>query len=422
MEKQLLTFLDEGKSPYHVVDNVCRELEENGFLQLNEQNLWNLEKGKKYFVKRGETSIIAFQIPKKGALKFRITASHSDSPTFKVKQNPEMEVESKYLKLNVEKYGGSICATWMDRPLSVAGRIVVKKENGLQSIPVALDKDLLIIPNLAIHMNRDINKGVEYNPQVDLLPLYAMGEEKGKFIKQLAEEACVKPEEILDQDLFLYVRQKAVYLGANEEFIVSPRLDDLQCVFACKTAFLDASTKETDTINVLSIFDNEEVGSTTKQGANSTFLDDVLYRIAKGLSLGREEYLSMLADSFLISADNAHGVHPNHPQKADPTNRPYLNGGVVIKYHGNQKYTTDGYTGAYIKDLCNQALVPYQIYENRSDILGGSTLGNILTTQVSIKAADIGMAQLAMHSAVETAGREDVVSIVKMLNLFYEGR
>lgn len=422
MTKQLLTFLDKGKSPYHVIENLIQEMEQKGFVQLKEQETWELEKGKGYFVKRGDTSLIAFKLPKKEPRGYRISASHSDSPTFKLKENPEMTVEGQYVKLNTEKYGGSIHASWMDRPLSVAGRIVVKQKDGLKSIPVSIDKDLLVIPNVAIHMNRDLNKGVEYNAQVDMLPLYAMGEEKGLLKEQLAKEAGVKAEEILGQDLFLYVRQKAVCLGAKEEFIVSPRLDDLQCVFACKTAFLQSNAEQTDYINVCAVFDHEEVGSTTKQGADSTFLEDVLYRIAKGMSLKREQYLTMLADSFLISADNAHGVHPNHPEKADPTNRPYLNGGIVIKYHGNQKYTTDGMTGAYMKALCNQAKVPFQTYANRSDVAGGSTLGNIAATHVSIPAADIGLAQLAMHSAVETAGEKDTDYAVKILNLFYEGR
>lgn len=422
MTKQLLAFLDEGKSPYHVIQNLMQEMIKNGFTQLKEQEPWKLEKGKGYFVCRGETSLIAFTVPKREPQGYRITASHSDSPTFKLKENPEIAVEGKYVKLNTEKYGGSIHASWLDRPLSVAGRLVVKKKEGLQSVPVFLDKDLLVIPNVAIHMNREVNKGIEYNAQVDMQPLYAMGSETGLLKKQLAEAAGVAEEEILGQDLFLYVRQKAVCLGANEEFILSPRLDDLQCVFACKKAFLESAAKETDFINVCAVFDNEEVGSTTKQGADSTFLEDVLYRVAKGLSCTKERYLMLLADSFLISADNAHGVHPNHPEKSDPTNRPFLNGGIVIKYHGNQKYTTDGMTGAFVRELCQRAKVPYQTYANRSDVPGGSTLGNISAAHVSIPAADIGLSQLAMHSAVETAGREDTGYAVKMLKLFYEGR
>ncbi len=422
MTKQLLTFLDEGKSPYHVIRNLMYEMEQKGFSQLKEQKTWKLEKGKGYFVTRGETSLIAFTVPKVEPKGYRITASHSDSPTFKLKENPEISVEQQYLKLNTEKYGGSIHASWMDRPLSVAGRLIVREKEGFRSLPVSIEKDLLVIPNVAIHMNRDMNKGMEYNAQVDMLPLYAMGSQTGQFKEQLAKEAGVKPEDILGQDLFLYVRQKAVCLGANEEFIVSPRLDDLQCAFACKTAFLQADLESTEYINVCAVFDNEEVGSTTKQGADSTFLEDVLYRIAKGLSFKREQYLMLLADSFLISADNAHAVHPNHPEKSDATNRPYLNGGIVIKYHGNQKYTTDGLTGAVIKELCQKGGVPFQTYANRSDMPGGSTLGNIAASHVSIPAADIGLAQLAMHSAVETAGRKDTEYAVKVIKLFYEGR
>lgn len=422
MTKQLLTFLDEGKSPYHVIANLEREMEQKGFVLLKEQEFWKLEAGKGYFVNRGGSSLIAFTIPEKEPKGYRISASHSDSPTFKIKNNPEIIVEGQYIKLNTEKYGGSIHASWMDRPLSVAGRIVVKQNEGIQSVSVSVDRDLLVIPNVAIHMNPDINKGMEYNAQTDMLPLYAMGGESGQFQEQIAAAAGVKAEDILGQDLFLYVRQKAVCFGASEEFIVSPRLDDLQCVFACKRAFLQADSKKTEYVNVCAVFDNEEVGSTTRQGADSTFLEDVLYRIAKGLSMKREQYLMMLADSFLISADNAHGVHPNHPEKSDATNRPYLNGGVVIKYHGGQKYTTDGWSGAVVKELCKKAGVPFQTFANRSDMVGGSTLGNIAATHVSIPAADIGLSQLAMHSAVETAGRKDTEYAVKLLKLFYEGR
>lgn len=421
MIEKLLDFLEEGKSPYHVIENLVREMEQNGFVALQEADAWQLEKGKNYFVVRGGTSMVAFRIPEEEPKGYQITASHSDSPTFKLKEQPEIAVEEQYIKLNTEKYGGGIHSSWMDRPLSVAGRVVVSKEGRLQSKTVCIDKDLLVIPNMSIHMNREVNKGMEYNAQVDMLPLYTMGG-KGKFLSQLAEAAGVKATDILGQDLFLYVRQKPVCVGAEEEFIVSPRLDDLQCVFACKSAFLESKSEMTDRVNVFAVFDNEEVGSTTKQGADSTFLEDVLYRIAKGLSLKREQYLRMLANSFLISADNAHGVHPNHPEKSDPTNRPYLNGGIVIKYHGSQKYTTDGLTGAVIKELCQKAEVPFQTYANRSDIIGGSTLGNIAASHVSIPAADIGLAQLAMHSAVETAGRKDVEYAVKMLHRFYEWR
>lgn len=422
MTKQLLTFLDEGKTPYHVIQNLVQEMEKKGFQRLEESKPWKPEKGKGYYVLRGDTSLIAFTVPE-GELKgYRITASHSDSPSFKIKENPEMTVEGQYIRLNTEKYGGSIHSSWLDRPLSIAGRLAVRGAEGLRSVPVAINRDLLVIPGVAIHINRDVNKGTEYNAQTDMLPLYAMGSQTGRFRKLLAQEAGVKEEEILGQDLFLYVRQKAVCLGDGEEFIVSPRLDDLQCVFACKKAFLESAESGTEYMNVLAVFDNEEVGSTTKQGADSTFLQDVLYRAAKGLALKREEYLMLLSQSFLISADNAHGVHPNHPEKSDPTNRPYLNGGIVIKYHGNQKYTTDGMTGAVIKELCGKAKVPFQYYANRSDAVGGSTLGNISASHVSIPSADIGLAQLAMHSAVETAGSKDAAYAVKMLKVFYEGR
>ena len=326
------------------------------------------------------------------------------------------------MKLNTEKYGGMILSTWLDRALSVAGRVAVRDEKTgkIMTKLVNIDKDLLVIPNVAIHMNREMNKGVEYNPQTDMLPLFAdKTESKGRSSLQnmAAKAAGVKAEDILGQDLFLYVRERGRLLGEYGEFVLSPKLDDLQCVYAAIKAFTESTSE--DYINVCTIFDNEEVGSGTRQGADSTFLEDTLRRIAGGLSESEDRYLQWVADSFMISADNAHAVHPNHPEKADPTNRPYLNGGIVIKYHGSQKYTTDAVSAAYMKNLCRQAEVPYQTYANRSDILGGSTLGNISTAHVSVACVDIGLPQLAMHSAVETAGLKDTAYAVKALRVFF---
>ncbi len=278
-----------------------------------------------------------------------------------------------------------------------------------------------MIPNVAVHLNRNINSGIEYNPQVDMLPLYAgFDKEKGKdrFMRRIGEAAGVKPEDILGHDLFLYVREKGRILGDEGEFVMSPRLDDSQCVFACTKAF--AESMPSNYMNVCAVFDNEEVGSGTRQGADSTFLEDVLWRIGEGLQMSRAEFLQKIAGSFLISADNAHAVHPNHPEKSDPTNRPYLNGGPVIKYHGSQKYTTDAVSAAKIKAWCVTAGVPYQSYANRSDVVGGSTLGNISTAHVSVASADIGLPQLAMHSAVETAGIRDTQYAYDMLKAFYQ--
>lgn len=419
----LLEFIEQSPSAYHAVENVKNTLLEKGFVELKEQESWTVKPAKGYFVIRNGSSIIAFRMPKKQPKGFHIAASHSDSPTFKVKEKAEMAVEEKYIKLNTERYGGMILSTWLDRPLSVAGRIVVKGAEGEPQVKlVNVDKDLLVIPNVAIHMNREINSKFEYNAQTDMLPLMALGtKEEGNnlLLKEVAAAVGVEAEEILGQDLFLYVREKGRILGANAEFVLSPKLDDLQCVYTSLQAFAEAKPK--NYTNVLAVFDNEEVGSGTAQGADSTFLQDVLLRIGESLELTHGAYCSMIAESFLISADNAHAVHPNHPEKADPTNRPYIGGGIVIKYHGSQKYTTDAVSAAKLKLLCEKAKVPYQTYTNRSDIAGGSTLGNISTAHVSLSSVDIGLPQLAMHSAVETAGVQDTEAAVKLfIQLFHE--
>lgn len=424
--REMLDFIDRSPGCYHAVDNIRQCLEKDGFEELSEAEDWKLAEGRGYFVIRGGSSLIAFRIPEEAAGRcsckgFHMTASHSDSPSFKVKEEPEITVEDKYVKLNTEKYGGMILSTWLDRPLSVAGRIAVRGEKGhggIETKLVNMDEDLLVIPNVAIHMNRDMNKGVEYNPQVDMLPLFAgdpEGAKKNALLRKVAKMAGVRPEEVLGQDLFLYVREKGRIIGENGEFVLSPRLDDLACVYASVKAFTESRPSEY--INVCAVFDNEEVGSGTRQGADSTFLEDTLVRICG--KLHGQEYRRMAAGSFLISADNAHAVHPNHPEKADPTNRPYVNGGIVIKYHGSQKYTTDAVSGAVMKSICMEAGVPFQIYANRSDIAGGSTLGNISTAHVSVPSVDIGLPQLAMHSAVETAGVRDIGYAVKALKAFY---
>ena len=367
---------------------------------------------------RNDSALIAFAIPEEEAKGYRIMASHSDSPTFKIKENPEMEAEGRYVKLNVERYGGMICAPWFDRPLSVAGRVVVKEGEEIVSKLVDVDRDLLMIPNLAIHMNREVNDGYKFNAQKDMLPLYGMSSAKGTFLKTVAEAAGVKEEEILGHDLFLYNRQEGTVWGAEEAFVSSARLDDLQCAFSSLKGFL--AGKKEKYIAVHCVLDNEEVGSGTKQGAASTFLRDVLVRINSGLGQDQEDYLRRLAGSFMVSADNAHAVHPNYGEKADPVNRPCMNEGIVIKHSANQKYCTDGVSAAVFKDLCKRAGVPFQTFTNRSDILGGSTLGNISTTQVAVNAVDIGLAQLAMHSPYETAGVKDTVYLIKAAEMLFE--
>ena len=424
--EEMLKFIQKSPTCFHAVGNLKEMLETEGYQELKEAEDWSVVKGGKYYVVRNDSSLIALQFPDKDEIKgFHMVASHSDSPSFKVKEGPEMIVEKQYVKLNTEKYGGMILSTWLDRALSVAGRVVVKEGETLQTKLVNIDRDLLVIPNVAIHMNREMNKGVEYNPQVDMLPLMAGSlsseqEQDGKnaLLKMVAKEAGVEPEDIWGQDLFLYTREPGMILGANEEFVFSPRLDDLQCAYSSMKAFLESKPQEY--INVCAVFDNEEVGSGTRQGADSTFLEDVLIRVCEAADKTPGQYRQLVAGSFLISADNAHAVHPNHPEKADPTNRPYLNGGIVIKFHGNQKYTSDAVSSAKMKDLCKKAGVPCQIYTNRSDILGGSTLGNISTAHVSVSSVDIGLPQVAMHSAVETAGIMDTWYCVEALKVFYQ--
>lgn len=416
--EKCLAFIDESVSCYHAVENVERQLQKNGFTRLEEKEGWEISEGGSYYVKRGGSSLIAFRIPKGEMKGFHIAASHSDSPTFQIKTNPEIMVEDQYLELNTEGYGGVLYSTWFDRCLSIAGRVIYVGEDGLKEVNVNIDEDLLVIPSLAIHMNRDANKGMELNPQTALLPLMGSGQTKGKLKEKLSALAGVDAGEILGDDLFLYVREKGRIAGGKKELIISPRLDDLECVYASMEAIMGTVPKEYCTMCV--IFNHEEVGSHTKQGAASTFLKDALERIGECLEKTGSDYLRLLADSFMISADNAHALHPNYTGKADPTNRPVPNGGIVIKRHGGQKYTTDGYSEAVMKSICREAEVPYQDYHNRSDIPGGSTLGNISAGQVSIPTADIGLAQLAMHSAVETAGSMDVEYLIRVLKNFYE--
>ena len=417
LNRKLMDFLDHSVNAFFAVENMREILLKEGFHPLYEGEDWQLESGEKYFVTRNDSALIAFVLPKKPIKGFQMMASHSDSPVFKVKTDPEIEVDKAYIQLNVEKYGGMICSPWLDRPLSVAGRVLLRTSKGVETRLLNIDRDLLIIPNLAIHMNREVNDGYKFNAQKDMLPLFSTEEGKGSFKKIVAEALSVKEECILDWDLFLYNRQKATFLGAEEEFIGSGRLDDLQCAFASLQGILSAKPK--DSVAVHCVYDNEEVGSGTKQGAGSTFLKDVLHRILAAFQGGEEEFIKALQNSFLISADNAHAVHPSHLDKADPVNRPYMNRGIVLKYSANQKYTTDAVSGAVFKSFCEKAKVPFQCFTNRSDMLGGSTLGNISNSQVALNTVDIGLAQLSMHSPFETAGVLDSYYLVEVAKLFY---
>lgn len=446
--KALLEFIEKSPTAFHAAANAGRLLEEKGFVRLLEHEKWELEKGGRYYVTRNASSVIAFVVPQQTFSGFEMMCSHTDSPSFKVKENPEMEADKKYTKLNAERYGGMLCAPWFDRPLSVAGRVMAFKDGKIQQILVNVDRDLLMIPNVAIHMNREANDGFKYNAQTDMCPIFGDETAKDTFLSMIAKEAGISKDGLLGMDLFLYNRQKGSIWGSGSEFVSAPRLDDLQCMYASLAGFLAAVREEAEQSDdfelpdvlegqdgsaekqsesivcschmpIFCAFDNEETGSVSRQGAASTFLQDTLLRVSEGLGKTQEEYRMALADSFMISCDNAHAVHPNHPEMADPVNRPQMNGGIVIKYNANQKYTTDAVSGAVLKQLCTLADVPYQVYTNRSDMAGGSTLGNISNTQVSLRCVDIGLAQLAMHSPYETAGIKDTWYLERLAEVFY---
>lgn len=422
----LMTFLDSSLTSYHAVDNITKELLQEGFEELSEKKIWSLEKGGRYFVVRNDSSVIAFQIPEcmVGEIRgYHVYAAHSDSPAFKIKENPEIEREGIYVSLNTEKYGGMILSTWLDRPLTIAGRVCVEEDGEIVSRLVRFKDNTCIIPSLAIHMNRDVNNGVALSAQNDMLPLLTMtGQDnreqssKGILDRMLARAMPQGCGRILTYDLFVENCEKAVLAGAEDEFVMAPRYDDLACVFAGVKGIVNGKSERF--INVLAVFDNEEVGSLTRQGADSTFFKDTLGHIADGLGVGAKVSRTWLADSFLISADNAHACHPNQGGKADLTNRPYLNKGVVLKYHGGQKYATDAYSAAYVRKLCGENDISLQTYANHSDIPGGSTLGNLMMAQVSMAAADIGLPQLAMHSAYETGGAKDIGYLVRLAEVF----
>ena len=417
VSNELLDFIYESPSCFHAVSRISQSLLADGFEELCEADAWKLMPGGKYFVRRNQSSVIAFKVPA-GELKgFQIGAAHSDSPTFRIKENMEISVDNAYTMLNVEKYGGMLCAPWFDRPLSVAGRLAVRTDNGIQMKLVNVDRDLLVIPSLAIHMNRKANDGYQFSIQKDMMPLFGDESAKGRFMDIVAEAAGVRREDILGSDLFLYVRGRGMIWGADQAYLCAPKIDDLQCAFALLQGFLRGA--HPDTASVYAVFDNEEVGSMTKQGASSTFLQDVLRRINFSLGGSDADYLRILSSSFMVSADNAHAVHPNHISAADPTNHPHMNRGIVIKFSANQKYSTDGVSAALFRRICERADVPVQTFQNHSDQPGGSTLGNLSTAQVSLKMVDIGLPQLAMHSAMETAGTADTGYLSDAMAVFY---
>lgn len=409
----MMDFIRLSPTAFHAVANLREMLEGQGFSPLNECEPWKLVPGGRYCVTRNQSSIIAFRIPKGDFDHFQLVASHSDSPCFKLKPSAGRD-SNGYAILNVEKYGGMIMQTWFDRPLSIAGRAVVRTAEGIGTRLVCLDRDLALIPNLPIHFNRDVNDGVKLNPQVDMLPV--IGEAGTDYMALVAEALGVDGTDILACDLYLVNRDEPRRWGAKGEYITSPRLDDLECAYASIRALLDA--KPSDHVDMACVFDNEEVGSGTRQGADSTFLSEVTRRIVATLGCG--DYETALARSMMLSADNAHGVHPNHPEKYDENNRVALNGGVVVKFNAAQKYTSDGVSQAVFEEICRRADVPVQHFANRSDIPGGSTLGNIANTHASMITMDIGLAQLSMHAANESAGAYDLAHMIRAMRAFHE--
>lgn len=454
--QELLDFIARSPSMFHTIATERNYLDQAGFAYLPEGATWQMRTGGRYYTTRNGSSLIAWTVGTEAlsdpaCVHFQMAAAHSDSPTYKVKAMPELEGPGGYLRLDVEAYGGMIDSSWFDRPLGLAGRVLVrddaptKNDAAPASTTSALDaatpapaaapatpapihltshlyapqRDLLLIPNVAIHFNRKVNDGYDYNRQVDLCPLFSAGAlQKGAFDALVADELGVQPSQILGKDLFLVNRQQGRVWGAAQEFVSTSKLDDLQCAFVALKAFLAAQNPAS--INVYCCFDNEEVGSNTKQGALSTFLHDTLVRLSLALGLDQDGYLQALSRSFMVSCDNAHAVHPNHPQKSDEVNRTYLNQGIVIKEAANQKYTTDAFGRAVFAALCQRAGVPTQSFANRSDMAGGSTLGNLSNMQVSVHALDIGLPQLAMHSAYETAGTKDTLYGIRGLTAFYQ--
>ena len=461
----LQDFLKNSHSTYHAVHLLKEQMEKAGYAELREDRPWVLSPGKGYFVTRSGSSLLAFRIPENKPEEAHIAAVHSDSPVFKVKPSPEMVGGGNTIRLNIEKYGGMLTAPWYDRPLTIAGRILTEEPDGLRERLVYVDRDLLVIPSLAIHMDREANEKGHGNVQTEMLPLFGSTEEdrrtddstagdtnkqeaaagenkahgkdagfawKGALMRAAAQAAGVRPESILGADLYLTTRMRPSVWGPSREFLSAQRLDDLECCYCIFRGFLEsaASVQKAETgagtetsgpaiLPVFCVFDNEEVGSRTGQGAESDFLAENYERICEAAGLTAEERRVMKARSFMISADNAHAVHPNYPDKADPVNRPQMNRGIVLKHHAGQKYTTDGVSAAILRDICRRHGIPVQDFSNRSDMAGGSTLGNISQTQLSVRTADIGLAQLAMHSCYETAGSRDPAYLAELARCFY---
>lgn len=423
--QDLIDFIDAAPTAFHAAETAAKRLKKADFECLAEGNAWKLKKSGKYYIVRNDSALVAFVVGRESPAEngFRLVGTHTDTPCFRVKPAPEITSEDSYIKLNTEVYGGPILSTWMDRPLSLAGRVALAGRNPLHPKIVLIDfkRPVAIIPNLAIHMNRDVNDGVKLNRQVDMLPLMGQTdgrfEKKGFFAKLLAQELKVKPAEILDYDLFLYEPGKGSFVGLQQEFISAPRLDNLASTHAALEALVSAGAGKATT--VMAAFDNEEVGSSTKQGAGSPMLATLLERIVTSLGGNREAYFRAVSHSFLISADGAHAVHPNKGEKCDPTNRPMLNHGPAIKVAASQSYTTDAPSAAVLDSLCRAAKIPVQRFLNRSDERGGSTIGPISSSHLDTRAVDVGIPMLSMHSSRELTGARDPEYLMKAIREFF---
>ena len=413
--KQLLEFIENSPTAYQAVDTAAKILDEQGFIRLGAQDAWKLQPGAGYYTVQNGTSIIAFCMPAEKIDSIMLAASHSDSPTFKLKANCEADAFGDYVKLNTERYGGMILSSWLDKPLSLAGRLVVKADGCIKTVNVKVDRDLVLIPNVAIHQNRKHNDGYVFNAQTDMMPLYGMASAKGSLLSQVAEAAGVDVQSIIGSDLYLYNRTPATIWGADNAFFSAPRIDNLMCAYGTLLGLLQSTTAQ-NTLQVWACFDNEETGSRTKQGAGALWMRDTLERVceANGTDLRR-----VLPASMMLSADNAHAKHPNHPELSDAQNAPRMGGGVVIKANASQSYATDGVSCALFSEMCKREGVPTQSFANRSDSPGGSTLGSIADTLLPMSTVDIGMAQLSMHSSYETAACADNKHIVDASRAFF---
>lgn len=422
----LLQFLNASPCNFLAVKNLRSRLDALGFRELNMTDAWNIERGGRYYVVKNHSALFAFVVglgaPEDG---YKIICAHSDSPGFRVKPNCEMVCSGNTLKLNTEVYGGPILYTWFDRPLSLAGRVMLRGVSALAPVArfVKFDRPLLTIPHLAIHFNRAVNDGNPLSKQRDMLPVMAIlsepGEKNDYILNLIARELGVDAGQILDYDLTLYDTTPATLFGVNDEFISAGRIDDLEMVHCACTALTESAGEAQDMTRVMAVFDNEETGSGTKQGAASPILRNILERINMALGGNHESYCRAVANSFMISADNGHAIHPNYEGKQDPTNHPVLGGGPVIKVNANCKYMTDADSAAVFKVICEEAGVPVQMFVNNSDVAGGSTLGNILTSQIPLRGVDMGAPQWAMHSCRETAAVADHLYTIRAFTRFY---